>query len=340
MAVSSKISKHRNMMLLQTSRSWDPEQDLDWSTMNSHSDLLPISQRLSSALNLTECEQTSLSQLAGLMAAQSISQHEKALEVVRNDSWSVPSQKFKMEADLRDLGEEFFHEEKKHAETFARYVAELAQRQEIRYSDLSQILPVFESQSWLTRLMRLNSLLGGRAVWWLVMLTEEESLSVFRTLKTRTEKTDPLYFNVHRLHYEEEIRHMSYAPQMLSFLKLAHAQSQFSVFVQRFDFIQMYILHIAWVISQVLRLRHLKNYHGENPFMQRLKSSYVKSRKIPFFKLVKLMYSELPWFRELLFPIRHQSIRSELNRSGSLNRILSKFLHKQWQRTIPKEHSI
>ena len=340
MAVSSKISKHRNMMLLQTAKSWDPEQDLDWSTLNPQRALLPLSQGLSSALDLSEAEQLALSQLAGLMAAQSISQHEKVLDVVRHDSWSLPAQKFKMDADLCALGEEFFRDEQKHAETFARYVTLFAANQKIPYADLSKILPVFRPQSWLTKLMTLNSILGGRAVWWLVMLTEEESLSIFRILKAHAEKTDPLYFNVHRLHYEEEVRHMSYAPHMLNFLKLAHAKSQFAAFFQKFDFIQTYVLHMIWIISQVLRLRHLKKYQGENPFMQRLKSTYEKSRKIPLHKLLRLMYTELPWFRQLLFPIRHQSIRSELNHSGSLNRALSKNLHKQWLRTVSKEYSI
>jgi hypothetical protein len=311
--MESNFSKSRRMMLLQQKSSWDLSRDLNWDQFDISKPLFPLSNNFAEALQLTAQEQIALSQLIGIMAAQAISQHERVMQTAKESCWTKPAIQRAMDPDLKELGEEFFQEESKHADAFAQYVCRFADAKGLKSQDLQAYLPTYDEDSILARLMKLNSKLGGRAIWWLVMLTEEESVSIFKLLRRESANIEPVYLNLHRLHYEEEIRHMSYAPMMLRFF--SKSASWMAKLVSTFDFAFMYLAHATWVLLQFLRVKRLKSYSGSNAFLCDLQSVFRKIDAIPRASLFKLSMTELPWMSRLLSPLEHQSIRAEWHRS-------------------------
>lgn len=295
------------MRLVQEEKQWDLERDLPWASLDATRALLPDCRALADALTLTPAEELACSQLLGLMAVQAISEHEKILGVVRDLCWRRPLARIDAGDDVVKLGEQFFKEEAKHSLAFARYVETFAQGRGIDAASLHAVLPSYRARSWSTAAFVLNSLLGGRAIWWLVMITEEESLALFRDIRSRKAEVEPLFFALNQQHFEEEIRHSSYAPLMLRMLGTSRA-----------DFLLAETLHRVWVLRQLLRLRRLGRSTETSGFYADLRSVLAKFQRLPWRHRLALVATKIPYVSQLMQPRRHKAIGIELQRTAEL----------------------
>jgi hypothetical protein len=313
------------MRLMQEERQWDADRDLDWSTLDATRPLLPGCGALARELGLSSAEELALSQLLGLMAVQAISEHEKVLGAVREDCWRTSLGRLGLTAasELVALGEQFFAEEAKHSQAFARYVSAFAASVGVEPDVLAKVLPRYDEAAWSTRLFRLNARLGGRAMWWLVMITEEESLALFRELRDSSaaapSQVDPLFYELNRQHFQEEVRHMSYAPLMVRVLGDGGG-SPWTRLVRRCDYVLAEALHVAWLLAQMTKLRRLRRLVGDDaaPFLKTLLGAVEKLDALPLTRRLDLLLSRIPFASDATNPQRHRSLRVEVRRNAQL----------------------
>ena len=109
--MNSSSTRYQKMLRAQQALAWDPEHDLSWNELDTSKLLVRVDQDIAATLNLTATEQVTLSQLLGLMAVQTISQHENVLNCVKAECWEQPLAKKSTASDFLQLGEQFFEEE-------------------------------------------------------------------------------------------------------------------------------------------------------------------------------------------------------------------------------------
>lgn len=322
MAQLLQTSKLAKMRRTQEVKGWDIDRDLDWGCHTEARPLLPLGEDLERSLGLSCSESLALSQLLGLMAINAISEHERAIQYVKEACWSQPLRRRNLGQDYRDLGEQFFADEAKHSRAFARYIERFADRHGVPYLELLEILPSYKD-SWVCRFFRWNSKLGGRAVWWLVMLTEEESLQIYRQIRPHKSEIDPLFYQLHKLHFQEEIRHISYAPLMLR--KLGEPRCILQSWIGRFDYVFAMAMHFLWIGQQLRRVGRARGLRKQHPFFGSIASVFDKLDALPLRKRWQILFFEVPFLSDLFRPARHRAVRIEWKRNRDFSSLPNLF---------------
>lgn len=314
--MGASSSRYRKMLRAQQALAWDPEQDVRWHDLDLSKPLVDVDPKIASILELDADERLVLSQLAGLMAVQTISQHEKILNCVKAECWDQPLFKAKAPTEFLQLGEQFFDEEAKHGAAFAQYVSLFAKRRELSPRTLAAILPRFEVTSWITRLFLANCRYSARAVWWMVMITEEESLELYRRLAKFSTLTaiEPLFLRLNELHYEEEHRHLSYAPMMLR--RIRESLGRVSRFLASFDFLLSETLYRIWLVAQFLRIRKVLHVGDDHPFFSSVRVIVKKFQRLTWSDKIEVLKATVLSEDSMFYPKRHRAIQNELRRSG------------------------
>jgi len=310
--MNTKKSKYRKMLRLQEAQEWDIEADIHWNNHHQTWQLIPNCQGFAKTYLLNDQEQVVFSQFLGLMAVKAISQHEKILASVQEDCWRKPLQKKNSNCDYRELGEQFFKEEAKHSKAFAKYIDVFAASRNMDINELNSILPEYKN-SWMASIFKWNSKLGGRAIWWLVMITEEESLALFRSIRSHKKAVDPLFYELNECHFQEEIRHSSYAPLMLRELTASKMAWPF-----KFDFILANLLHKVWIGLQIWKLRKVTKLEQSHPFFGTLNRVYKKINRLSLRKKLSLLRNDIPVLSQVFDSSRHRAIAIELQRNPDL----------------------
>jgi hypothetical protein len=267
--VKTVANKYQSQLAHQAANEWDLERDVPWQAIDSQKPLIPLDSLFSKIPGITPEERVALSQLLGLMTVKAIGEHEHVLSAIREHCERHVNPNVPNVEDLKLLMNQFFSEEAKHSAAFARYVSTFAQDAGISLSDLNQILPTFSARSWFTKIILWNGRLGGNAAWHLMQLTEHESVDLFRYLKTIDNTIDPLYYNLHRLHYEEELRHISFPPIIIR-------QGNFRKSTQQLNSRFARGVHAFWMLVQFMRLSHIHRLRNRHPFFAALQSAKQK----------------------------------------------------------------
>ena len=200
---------------VQSAKGWDLEKDLNWDQgVDLSKFLLPLDQESILFPDANADQKRVISQLMGLIIASSISELEKVACELKEPSWDRFLRKHPISPEFRTLGEHFYEDEKKHSEAFSRYIDSFALELGVDPQDLKQLLPQ-SNQTIQGQIFKLNSMAGGMAIWWLIAAVEEESILFYRYIQNMKSDIDPLYYQLHKLHFEEEVRHKSYAFMML-----------------------------------------------------------------------------------------------------------------------------
>lgn len=255
------------MLQQQKENGWALDTDIPWNTLQISAPLLPLDLLFQKVPGLTAEERLAISQFLGLMAVKAIAEHEHLLGVIQSQCTTRVAEAVDASEGMRPLMERFFEEEKKHSAAFSQYITEFTQKAGIAPSDLETVLPKFSANSLFTKFALLNNALGGNAIWHLIQITEHESIDLYRFLKETSVEIDPLYFTLNRLHYEEEIRHISFPPLVI---RLAKPKSQ--KFNQKFA----RLLHAVWMVTQFVRLRHISSLKNKHFFFNSLHSAQKK----------------------------------------------------------------
>lgn len=315
MASASARSKYQRMLQLQRESAWDLETDLDWSGLAAGQALLPCPPSFGDMLGLDQHERLAVSQLLGLMAVQAIAEHERVMGAVQDLCWRLPVRKAGLSPDVIALGDQFFAEEAKHARAFGRYVETFASVHGIPRDALAAILPTYSHDSWFTRLFRANARFGGRAIWWLVLMTEEESIDLHRRIGSSGTPVEPLFRRLNELHFEEERRHSGYSPLMLR--TLSAPSTLLGRVLARTDYAFAVVLHAAWVLCQMRRATRVAEHAHRHPFFAAVASVFTKLNRKPVLRRLTIVLNEVPYASELLRPGRHPGIRAERSRGVS-----------------------
>ncbi len=307
-------------LALQTHMEWDILKDIDWSQgVDLDKDLLPLSPLAKEFTERHEISTRSVSWMFGLLATSAISEHERVLNDLHN-TWESGLRKDFASLQLLQLGNQFFKEEMKHSEAFKMYLEHSAIFLNLKIGELKSFLPRYTESSLAARLYRKDLMTGGSALWWTVATTEEESIELFRMLNKNADRTDPLFYQLNKLHYEEEIRHSSFSYMMIDFYSSKQSRSR-----NISSYLLARSLQTVWVCQQLKRLRNVHQFADRHPYLSEM-SRFVKTlEEVPFFRKMKLLYQDNGYVSMMLKPENHMRIRKQISKSC--------FLINNWNKT-------
>jgi hypothetical protein len=301
---------------IQKDRAWDIEKDLPWFLgCDVRCDLVPIDENFALLPGITARERLVLGQGIGILAAKAISEHERVLNLLKDKCWARTLGEGEASSDLFEMGEQFFTEEAKHSQAFARYVEKFAHAHHVSVDELNAYLPQYDENSFITSLYKLDAQLGGKALWWTVAATEEESIELYKSLHAKKDHIDPLFYTLNRLHFEEEVRHSSYAYDILK-LK---PRSFFAGLLQRSDFLFSRVLQAAWLFKQLRRFRGISALGHHDPFFAELGAILDKMNSQPLFRQMVCLYKHTEHISLMLNPQKHKKIKKALLLHNVLN---------------------
>jgi predicted metal-dependent hydrolase len=296
---------------------WDMETKIDWSRgVDLSKPLLPLDKGNILFPGASPEQQLVISQLMGLIVAATIAELEQVAIRLKGPTWEAVLDKYPVNPEFYELGQQFFREEAKHAVAFNRYVDLFSRSLGVEPDDLKSFLPQAD-KSISKKLYALNSLAGGMAMWWLIAAVEEESIVIFRYIHAVRERVDPLYYQLHRAHMEEESRHKSYALMML------HLFSEFSGITQQLvfrkvDFVLAECLNLTWTLNQLFKVKGLRRFRNHHPFFKTLESLMDGLGRRGPLDILHQMLTSAPYISSTLHLGEHKHVKELLTRFGAL----------------------
>lgn len=259
--------------------------------------LLPVDESGLFIQGLSEDEKHAFSWVLGLLASSAIKEHEKVLFSLR--SVAYPEKGIE--------GSQFFLEEGLHSAAFQKFLDASAQELNLTPEELSEFLPKFKKNSLITRLYALEARLGGRAIWWTVAATEEESIRLFQKLRPHEASTDPVFFELNHAHFLEESRHSSFSYKMLRKPggKIAKASFAFSR-----------ILQTIWLLSELKSFRKVRLLRHRHPMLEHMARLSEKIDSLSFLKKLRLVFQDISYTRMLTHPETHPRLMRAVEKEG------------------------
>ncbi|MBI3554252.1 MAG: diiron oxygenase [Elusimicrobia bacterium] len=248
-----------------------------------------------------------ISQYLGLVIAQTFAEMETALVQAKELVFRKTLDLYPINPEFEALGEQFFVEEEKHSRMFRRYLVAFARETGVKPEDLHDILPAV-SGTILQRTLKLNSDYGGHALWWVLTLVEEVSILIYKQMRPFKKTLDPLYFEIHRLHFEEEVRHSPYSYWMIEHL-YRRDKSFKGVFFRKTDLALAQGLEIAWALSSLSRIKNALWLRNKHPFYRTLISCIPLLRKIGPVEAIRRLFVTAPFVSLLLNPQYHDDFQ-------------------------------
>ncbi len=288
-------------LALQTKNAWDVDTCVDWSqAVNPMKMLLPLDDSSIAFPGASSEQKLALSQLMGLIVNATISEMEDCLPRLKNFAWDRVLREYPVGPELEALGEQFFVEEAKHAAAFKRYLTSFATAQGLELDDLDRLLPKAFGSHFQSAIIR-NAKSGGQAFWWIVSNVEEVSINIFKGIYRNRSTVDPLFYQLHRRHLEEESRHANYAYLMINLLD--HSRGGVAGWWHRkFDYSWSQMVAAPWVVSELYKFFNVKDLKHKNPWYEVLASCIPLYERMPIAERLKRMFVAAPYVSWILNP--------------------------------------
>ena len=316
MVLDEKILKRK--IQIQKAHSWDIENDIPWDIgIDVNKQLLPPISSASVVPNCTPNEAIVFSQTLGLMTASAIAEHEKMLIEMKQSCFLNTINRYKVSDSFKELGELFFQDEAKHSNVFNRYIDLYASQLNVTPEELRSILPVHNNKSIISTILRMNSYLGGMSFWWTVATTEEHSMEIFRIIRPMQNNIDPLYYQIHKLHFEEEVRHSSFAKMMLSLYRSENANRK-AKFFNKWDFALSDLIEKCWTVVQLQRLSKVSRFKDRHPFFETLTVIVEKIKSLPLQKRIEILLNNTDYLSLMVHSAKNKNIQTEINKSKAV----------------------
>ena len=284
---------------LQKKLAWDLESAVDWSMgVDPSKHLLPLDDDSIAFPGASTEQELALSQLMGLIVNATISEMEDSLPKLRYFGWEKTLRDFPTNPEVRELGELFFDEEHKHARAFSRYLDTFCHAVNVDRKDLDSLLPKAFG-SFFQKAITSNSIAGGHAFWWVVAAVEEVSISIYHDIFRNRANIDPLFFNLHRRHLEEESRHANYAFLMLNLIS-QQPENVMQTIHRKADFMFAQLVGAPWVIGELHKFFNVKRFKGVHPFFDTLISCIPLYEKLSKAQVAHRMFISAPYISVLL----------------------------------------
>ncbi len=245
-------------------------------------------------------QRLALSQWMGLVVNATISEMEDALPKLKYAGWEKILREYPANPELWELGELFFEEEAKHSRAFTKYFELFCLSHGIEPQELNDLLPKAFG-SYFQKSISQNALSGGHAFWWVVASVEEVSIKLFQQLLRHRKEIDPLFYQLHKRHLEEESRHANYAYLMLNIIK--NQPFSFRRLVHRkTNFLMAQIIGGPWVLVELHKFFKMKQIAHKHPFFEVLASCIPLYEKLSTIEKVNRVFVGAPYISWLLNP--------------------------------------
>lgn len=286
---------------LQQRMAWDLETGIPWQLgIDTGKYFLPLDDANIAFPGASAEQRLALSQFMGLVVNSTISEMEDALPKLKATAWSNVLREYPVNPEMIELGEIFFDEEAKHARAFGRYLETFCHATGVDRKDLDDLLPKAFG-SYFQKAVTANALAGGHAFWWVVASVEEVSIAIYEQIYRHRAHIDPLYYDLHRRHLEEEARHANYAFLMLNVIN-RRPQSMRRLLHKKFDFLLSQLVGAPWVITELQKFLQVKHLKGVHPFFDVLASCIPLYEALSKRELVQRLFVAAPYVSWLLNP--------------------------------------
>jgi hypothetical protein len=304
--------KLARLLHVQKVHSVDFDHEINWNrSVDLSKGLLPLDSNAILFPTASVDEKLVISQMMGLIVASTIAELENVAFKLKDSTWDNILKKYPVNPEIREMGELFYEDEKKHSRAFNRYIDKFALEVGIDPQDLRTILP--QANVTTSMAYQLNSLAGGMAIWWLIAAVEEESILIFDYMKKEKKIIDPLYYDIHKAHYEEEVRHKSYASIMLeinhSFAKLPQ-----KLIFEKLDFVVAQILNMAWTFNELYKVKGIKRFANHHSFFKTLNDLSETLNNRSSLEILGVLFNSAPYIKEMLNLSEHKHIKIMLER--------------------------
>ncbi len=309
--------------LLQRDHTWDLDADIQWSRgVDLSKYFLPLDADSIVFPGLDVEARRTLSQYLGLVVNATIAEMEGVIDRVRDPAWDTLLRRYPVNPEMRELGDLFFEEERKHARAFGRYIEAFCAQSGVKRESLERLLPRATGSRFLS-VVRANALQGGFAFWWVVSAVEEVSVQIYQMMHHHEAGLDPLYFQVHRRHLEEEARHRGYAFLMLELAQTSPATVLQSV-LRKTDLVLAQTMTAGWVMAELHKIYAVRELASEHPFFASLAKTLDHLKSLSPWEIVRRLFVTAPYISFVL-NTRHQKQTA---------RYAEKF--KVWSLPLPK----
>jgi hypothetical protein len=301
----------------QIDHGWDLEKDFVWSGGINHDTFFaPLDEDALLLPGASARERKVISQVLGLVIASAIYELEESLLRLKGKTWNKDIKKFPVNPEFEAWGELFYTEEIKHSLSFKRYVEMFANDLGVEYSDLQKILPVVENSVAEKCIDTLCSS-GSYSYWWLAIIVEQEFLHMFRMMENFKPIMDPLYFDLHFKHYEEERRHASFPYFMLELLFDRDHRLVAKVH-QKMDLAICQSLMASWTIGSLQKLENAKKLKEKHPFFADLSKIIETYDKNSWVEIIWRLFTKSPYISSLIHPRSHKAVENLAKQKSAL----------------------
>lgn len=234
----------------------------------------------------------------GLIVNSTIAEMEDVAYQMRGVAWREVLSAYPINPEMFLLGEQFFEEERKHARLFKRFNDRFCELAGIDPLDLDLLLPKAYGSAFYAA-TKANAERGGYSFWWVVALVEEVSLLIYQQIYRHRKSIDPLYYQVHRLHFEEESRHTNYAFMMLKVIQKRNRGLRQKLH-QKIDLVHSEIYSTAWIVSELAKVFDAEKLAHKHEFFAILSSCLPLLRSLPLGDLIRRIFVTAPYISLVL----------------------------------------
>jgi hypothetical protein len=199
---------------------------------------------------------------------------------------------------MYELGEQFFAEEAKHAALFRRYNDLFCESLNVSPAELASVLPSAFGAIFQKAVIA-NSKMGGHAFWWVVAVVEEVALLIYQNIHRHRKDIDPLYYHIHRKHFEEESRHTNYAFLMLDLIN-KQPKSFTQTLMSKLDLAYSEFFSTAWVLTELHKVKRVRELKDRHPFFAKLNDCLPLLESLSTAELIKRLFVSAPYISLIL----------------------------------------
>ncbi len=295
----------RRQTSFQKKGQWDLELDIKWEIgIDQFRGLLPMDNEYIGFPGASDEQKLALSQFMGLTINATISEMEDVAFGIRKVAWKDILDSYPVNPEMYQLGEEFFKEELKHSQAFRRYNRMFSEKVNVTDSELAELMPSAYGSIFRKAILK-NAQDGGHAFWWVVAAVEEIALLIYQGMRPHRAAIDPLFYHVHKKHFEEESKHTNYAFLMLDLIKERNRSIKHIVH-QKTDLVYSELFSTSWVLTEIQKIFRVQKYAHRHEFFQVLKSCLPLLEKMTKPQLIQRMFVSAPYLSFVLNPKRHK----------------------------------
>lgn len=309
----------RKHLAHQQKAAWDIDSCVDWNQgVDADKFLLPLDEQSVAFPHATLEQKIVLSQYMGLVVNSTISEMEDCLPKLKRFAWQSVLDSYPVGPEMIELGEMFFAEEAKHAAAFKKYYEVFCKSLGLEIQDVDQLLPKAFGSQFQKGIIN-NAIYGGHAFWWIVSNVEEVSIDIFKGIYRNRAHIDPLYFQLHRRHLEEESRHANYAYLMLNLINSQH-DTVSRLWHRKTDFLYSQLLATPWVVTELGKFFEVKKFVGKHPWYDTLASCIPLYETLSLADKASALWKTAPYVSWILNPKQraHQTQKIQELKTWSL----------------------